>query len=107
MTSLRQFASAALIGAAVTFGWAGFGAVATSSAEQREWDIESFDNCMRAKKDDPSEQIAWNRKCCVDSGGEWNPAMGKCQAAPASASATRWPWRIPVGVFAQDLTPAP
>jgi hypothetical protein len=107
MTSLRQLASATLIGAAVTLGWAGFGTVATASAEQREWDIESYDICMRVKTDDPSEQIAWNRKCCADSGGQWNPAMGKCQSPPANASATRWPWRIPVGVFSQDLTPAP
>lgn len=107
MTSLRQLLPAVLLAATAAFELSAVGSPATASAAPSEWDIESYDLCMDIKIDDPSEKLAWTRKCCLDSGGVWNDTMGKCQSPPANASATRWAGRIPVGVFTQDLTAAP
>lgn len=98
MTSLRQLLPAALLAAT-----AAFGSAATASAAPIEWDIERYDDCMNGNTStDPSEKIAWTRKCCKDSGGVWNDAMGKCQsppANPAQASGTKVITKAPVGVF--------
>jgi hypothetical protein len=108
MTSLGQLLPAALLAATAALGQSGVGSIATASAAPMEWDIERYDDCMKiGSLDDPSEKIAWTRKCCLDSGGVWNDSLGKCQSPPANAPATRWAGRIPVGVFAQDLTAAP
>lgn len=107
MTSLRQLLPAALLAATAAFGLSAVGPPATASATQMEWDIENYDICMDKDIDDPSEKLAWTRKCCLGSGGVWNDTMGKCQSPPKDASATRWAGRIPVGVFTQDLTAAP
>ena len=108
MTSLRQLLPAALVAATAAFGLSAVGSPVTASAAPMEWDIERYDVCMKfGSFDDPSEKIAWTRKCCRDSGGVWNDSLGKCQSPPANAPATRWAGRIPVGVFTQDLTAAP
>lgn len=108
MTSLRQLLPAALLAASAACGLTAVGSPVTASAAPIEWDIERYDDCMKGgASDDPSEKLAWTRKCCLDSGGVWNDGLGKCQSPPKDASATRWPGRIPVGVFTQDLTAAP
>ena len=84
MTSLRQLLPAALLAATAAFGLSAVGSPATASAAPSEWDIESYDMCMDTKIDDPSEKLAWTRKCCLDSGGVWNDTMGKCQSPPAT-----------------------
>jgi hypothetical protein len=72
-----------------------------------EWDIERYDDCMKGVNyPDPSEQIAWTRKCCIDSGGVWNDSLGKCQSPPARPAhrpgvATR------PGVIIHTLEPTP
>ena len=55
---------------------------------------------------DPSEQIAWTRKCCLDSGGVWNDSLGKCQAPPATPAQAP-PGRLPPGIEIQTATPVP
>ncbi|MDT5244052.1 MAG: hypothetical protein QOD36_1428, partial [Mycobacterium sp.] len=66
-----------------------------------------YDDCMKGVNyPDPSEQLAWTRKCCLDSGGVWNDSLGKCQSPPAqpgprAAIATR------PGVITQTLEPTP
>ena len=79
MTVALVAASAALAGGTLAN-------TAIASAESREWDIERYDDCMSGfPSSDPSEKLAWTRKCCLDSGGVWNDAMGKCQSPPADA----------------------
>jgi hypothetical protein len=97
--------SAAVMAAAALAGIA-IGSTAIASAAT-EWDIERYDDCMKGvNKPDPSEQLAWTRKCCLDSGGVWNDSLGKCQSPPAqpgprAAIATR------PGVITQTLEPTP
>ncbi|MDX1883184.1 hypothetical protein [Mycolicibacterium sp. 120270] len=108
MTSLRQLVPAVLLAATAGLGLSAIASPVTASAVPGEWDIERYDNCLNPDIEDPSEQLAWTRKCCRDSGGVWNEALGKCQAPPAEpAKVTRWPGKIPLGVFTQDLTAAP
>lgn len=77
---------AALIVAAGALAGGTFGSTAIANAVP-EWDIENYDDCMKGVKyDDPSEQLAWTRKCCLDSGGVWNDALGKCQSPPAQSA---------------------
>lgn len=102
MTSLRQLLPAALLAATAAFGLSAVGTLATASAAPTEWDIGLYDDCMGLNPSgDPSEKIAWARKCCLDSGGVWNDAMGKCQSPPkdAVASGTRATPKAPVQVF--------
>jgi hypothetical protein len=81
--NLRVRIPAALIVAAGALAGSTFGATAIASAAP-EWDIERYDDCMKGMNiPDPSEQIAWTRKCCLDSGGVWNDSLGKCQSPPA------------------------
>jgi hypothetical protein len=80
---LRVRIPAALIVAAGALAGGAIGSTAIASAAP-EWDIESYDDCMKGVNyPDPSEQIAWTRKCCLDSGGVWNDSLGKCQSPPA------------------------
>lgn len=95
---------AALMVAAGTLAGSTFGSAAIASAAP-EWDIEHYDDCMKGTNyPDPSEQLAWTRKCCLDSGGVWNDSMGKCQSPPAQQA--HWPAVTPrPGVIAQTLEP--
>jgi hypothetical protein len=101
---LRVRIPAALIVAAGTLAGGMFGSTAVANAAP-EWDIEHYDDCMRnGNYPDPSEQLAWTRKCCLDSGGVWNDSLGKCQSPPAQ------PARRPAivtrpGVITQTLEP--
>jgi hypothetical protein len=72
-------AAGALAGATI-------GTTAIASAAP-EWDVEHYDDCMKAGNlPDPSENLAWTRKCCLDSGGVWNDTLGKCQSPPAQSA---------------------
>jgi hypothetical protein len=74
---------ATLFAAATALACSTFAGPATASAAPGEWDIERYDECIKNRPGgDPSEQIAWTRKCCLDSGGESNDSLGKCQAPP-------------------------
>ena len=103
---LRVRIPAALVVAAGTLTGGTFGSTAVANAAP-EWDIERYDDCMKGGNyPDPSEQLAWTRKCCLDSGGVWNDSLGKCQSPPAQpaqrpAIATR------PGVITQTLEPTP
>jgi hypothetical protein len=102
---LRVRIPAAFILAAGALAASTFGLTAVASAAP-EWDIENYDDCMKGMNlSDPSEQLAWTRKCCLDSGGVWNDSLGKCQSPPAQqaqrpAIATR------PGVITQTFEPA-
>jgi len=102
MTSTATTIAAAVILAAGAL--AGTPAIASAVPE---WDIEHYDDCMRGKDlSDPSERIAWTKKCCLDSGGVWNDSLGKCQSPPAQ-SATRPGLSTRPGVITQTLEPTP
>lgn len=113
MISIRQLLPAAILAATALFGASAVGTLATASAAPMEWDIEDYDHCMKGvNHDDPSEQLAWTRKCCLGSGGVWNDAMGKCQSPPmeaqqAGAPITRSPRNVPLHILEQNLTLAP
>jgi hypothetical protein len=80
---LRFRIPAALIMAAGALAGGMFGSTANANAAP-EWDIEHYDDCMKGVNyPDPSEQLAWTRKCCLDSGGVWNDSLGQCQSPPA------------------------
>jgi hypothetical protein len=101
---LRVRIPAALIVAAGALAGGMFGSTAVANAAP-EWDIENYDECMKGRTyDDPSEQLAWTRKCCLDSGGVWNDSMGKCQSPPAQQ--VHWPAiATRPGVITQTLEP--
>lgn len=101
---LRVHIPAALIAAACAFGGGTIGSTAIASAAP-EWDIGLYDDCMKGvNKPDPSEQLAWTRKCCLDSGGVWNDSLGKCQSPPAQPA--QRPGVAPrPGVITQTLEP--
>jgi hypothetical protein len=83
---LRVRIPAALIVAAGTLAGGAIGSTAIASAAP-EWDIERYDDCMKGVDiPDPSEKLAWTRKCCLDSGGVWNDTLGKCQSPPAQSA---------------------
>jgi hypothetical protein len=80
-TSSKKLSAAVI--AAVTLAGIAIGSTAIASAAP-EWDIERYDDCMKGvNHPDPSEQLAWTRKCCLDSGGVWNDSLGRCQSPPA------------------------
>jgi hypothetical protein len=101
---LRVRVPAAIIVAAAALAGSTIGSAAIASAVP-EWDIESYDDCMKNSYPDPSEQLAWTRKCCLDSGGVWNDSMGKCQSPPAQ-QAQRPGMVTRPGVITQTLEPA-
>lgn len=78
-TNLRQLLPAALLGVAVTLCGGAISQpaiVSAAPADDPEWDIEKYDQCMR---------ISYNRaQCCIESGGVMIPpnAGGVCHAPP-------------------------
>lgn len=107
MTSLRQLLPAALLAATAALGLSTVGSIATASAAPTEWDIERYDDCMKGgPSDDPSETIAWTRKCCLDSGGVWNDSMGKCQSPPMNPAQASTRPALHAGSVLHTLEPA-
>jgi hypothetical protein len=102
---LRARIPAAVIVAAGTLAVVTFASTAVANAAP-EWDIEHYDDCMKGVNNpDPSEQLAWTRKCCLDSGGVWNDSMGKCQSPPAQQA--HWPGIVTrPGGITETLEPA-
>jgi hypothetical protein len=101
---LRVRIPAAIIVAAGALAGSTIGSAAIASAAP-EWDIERYDDCMKGTNyPDPSEQLAWTRKCCLDSGGVWNDSMGKCQSPPAQPAQRPGMVTRP-GVITQTLEP--
>jgi hypothetical protein len=101
---LRGLIPAALIVAAGALAGGAIGSTAIASAAP-EWDIERYDLCMNGvNKPDSSEQLAWTRKCWLDSGGVWNDSLGKCQSPPAQP-AQRPAIVTRPGVITQTLEP--
>ncbi len=105
MNSTLRTATLALLAAGITLT---FPAVAT--AEQKEWDIGGYDQCIGSfdgnPLDSPAEHQRWAdhmKMCCEKTGGIFNYAgAGGCVAPPAeqaNSASTRWPGRVPVGVF--------
>lgn len=100
----RRVVPATLLAAAAAFGGSAVGSIAAAGAAPQEWDIENYVECMKGATGDPSEVIAWTRKCCLDSGGVWNDSLGKCQSPPAQPA--QGPWIVPPGLATQTLEPA-
>ena len=87
MRSLHTASVAALAATAVALAFP-----ATASAESREWDIGSYDQCVAdgyGKGYDDEEWTNHVALCCWASGGDWSAALGKCQAPPAEQQASR------------------
>jgi hypothetical protein len=103
---LRVRIPAAIVLAAGALAGGMLGSTAIADAAP-EWDIERYDDCMKGVNiPDPSEQIAWTRKCCIDSGGVWNDSLGKCQSPPAQ-QAQRPGVATRPGVIIHTLEPTP
>jgi hypothetical protein len=103
---LRVRIPAAIVLAAGALAGGMLGSTAIADAAP-EWDIERYDDCMKGVNiPDPSEQIAWTRKCCIDSGGVWNDSLGKCQSPPAE-QAQRPGVATRPGVIIHTLEPTP
>jgi hypothetical protein len=102
-TTPKTLAAALMLAAGALAGSTLLSTAVASAAP--EWDIERYDDCMKAVNiPDPSEQLAWTRKCCLDSGGVWNDSLGKCQSPPAE-SAQRPGVATRPGVITQTLEP--
>jgi hypothetical protein len=87
----RRVAPAALCTAALSI--ATFGVPGIANAEPREWDIEAYDNCIKANADEDGTITggAYD-KCCTDSGGvlvDAGPYQNKCTAPPAEPAELR------------------
>jgi hypothetical protein len=107
-TYLRQLLPVALFAATAAFGGNTLAVPATASAAQSVWDIEKYDDCMDLidNFDDPSQRLAWTKRCCAESGGEWNDSLGKCQA-PAGSGPGQGPGSLPLGAATPTLEVAP
>ena len=99
---------------------------AIASAQEREWDIGTYDQCLNdglGKGYNDEEYTNHKALCCWSSGGDWNAAEGKCQAPPKDQPAQRPslgqvsdlprytlepsplpPTRVPSGVITQTVT---
>ncbi len=119
MALFRRLQPAILVAATGVVLVSLFGNLATASGGPREWDIEWFDTCIKTyvKSDDPSERTAQIRKCCLDSGGDWNDSLGQCVAPPCGSDCGSaegsgwappggWPDKLPTHTF-QPAEPAP
>jgi hypothetical protein len=87
MRSLHTASAAALAATAVALAFP-----AIASGAPREWDIGSYDQCVADGYGKGHYGEEWTKyivKCCLDSGGDWNVAEGKCQAPPAEQQASR------------------
>jgi hypothetical protein len=96
----------AFIVAAGALGGSALAEPAHACAAPREWDIGAYDQCLNdglGKGYNEEEQLNHLALCCWASGGDWNAALGKCQAPPAEP--TQRPAIAP-GVIAQTLEPA-
>ena len=89
------------------------GAPAIAYAE-REWDVGAFDQCWQAtlgKGLTKAEVYDAVYSCCIQSGGDWNGYLGKCQAPPAVQEVQPQPTRPvvvgPGGITTATLEPAP
>lgn len=98
MTRSLRTATLAFVAAAVAFA-----SPAVATAESKEWDIGSYDQCYNSglgKGFTQEEFDAHVKYCCLKTGGVW--AGHKCVAPPkepAEGSITRWPGDVPVHVF--------
>lgn len=123
MKQLNTVFASALAATAVALAFPAMG-----SAAEREWDIGAYDQCMAdgiGKGHDAQDAKNHEALCCWASGGDWNIALGKCQAPPANQQASRpsiaqqgdipnytlepTPSRVtrmPVGVITATLEPA-
>jgi hypothetical protein len=95
------------------------GSLPTAAAQQREWDIESYDACKNRA------EVLWAagfisdqtllddyKRCCLDSGGVYTDGPGGHCAAPTAESfdpsdlpvfeVTRVPVGIPPGTITQN-----
>jgi len=105
-TYLRWRLIIVLVAATAALGGNTLAEVATANAAPSVWDIEKYDDCMDLidSFDDPSERLAWTKRCCLDSGGEWNDSLGKCQSPPGNAGQAG---TLPAGAASPTLEVAP
>lgn len=107
-SALTRFASAAVFAAAVALS---ANAIAAAAPDDGEWDIESYDNCMK-------QTVRVADLCCVDSGGvptsDPNDTQAdgspNCYAPPAEAQGVEQPGvppRMPPGAVIGQLPVAP
>lgn len=81
---------------------------ATNASAAPEWDIGAYDQCWNSgigrgfSQEEFDEHV---HHCCVNSGGEWNAALQKCQAPPAE-EAKIGP-RLPTNITTATFDPVP
>jgi hypothetical protein len=86
------------------------GSPAVATAEPKEWDIGTYDQCVRSFSDDPNASAATHQRwkdhmkmCCDKSGGVYQySGQGGCVAPPKEQAEV---WRPPGGLPAGTLTP--
>jgi hypothetical protein len=101
MKSLITTAAAALTAVAAMV-------TAASAFAAPEWDIGAYDQCWNSgigrgfTQEEFDEHV---HHCCVNSGGEWNAALQKCQAPPAEEAGIGP--RIPSDIATATFEPVP
>jgi hypothetical protein len=102
----RRLMPVAFIVAAGALGGSALAEPAHACAAPREWDIGAYDQCLNdglGKGYNEEEQLNHQALCCWATGGDWNAALGKCQAPPAEPAQRP---AIAPGVITQTLEPA-
>jgi hypothetical protein len=96
----------AFIVAAGALGGSALAEPAHACAAPREWDIGAYDQFLNdglGKGYNEEEQLNHQALCCWATSGDWNAALGKCQAPPAEPAQRP---AIAPGVITQTLEPA-
>lgn len=104
MSVVKMFGAVA-VAAAASMGGSAVIAPAVGCAAPQEWDIGSYDGCMRRTDDQWNRGLikdieGAHRLCCEGSGGVWNAGSKKCEAPPAAPAA-----RVPGPIASNTLQP--
>lgn len=105
---LSHLAAAGALAVAAAVANAGIGQPSTACAEPQEWDIQSYDDCVWKHLGDITndvDDLTVKHDCCLQSGGVWKAAEGKCVAPPANP-AQQVPGNAPTHTFQPAPPPA-
>jgi hypothetical protein len=93
--ALRRFVPAALFAATTALGVSTLADPAVAAAEQREWDLGTYNQCIQQLQDENGPSYAVLTFCCAFSGGIWNDDTGECTAPPATDVERPTPPHVP------------
>lgn len=108
---LGRLVPAVLLAATATLGGSAFVDPAIAcAAPPAEWDVKGYDHCIRdvILNPDPNKSFtAEHKRCCTESGGQWNESTRDCVAPPAQPAGSQPGVAPSPGVATQTLEPAP